>query len=202
MARSISYDIATYYAETLPALPCDHTSSADRGQRPRALVSKVNVIDEKLDVITSPACVQRLSPESSRKFATLFKRLLYECGFSSYSLYLEVDYPRSTLMRWLAGKTRIPSDAALTLVKGLVARIERASSSSALGELNVLLQAQFADPGVSMLQTELRARRIPIQPTLDALRAAKLLPPSNAPNQQANDVHPTHQEPRSSQCQS
>ena len=160
------------------------------------------MINENLGRKTSPACTPRLSPENSRKFAILLKKLMKECGFSSYSLYLEVDYPRSTLMRWLAGKTRIPSDAALKLVRGLVARIERVSSGSTLGELHMLIEGQFADSGVSMLQTELRARRIPIQPTLDALRAAKLLPPCNAPDQHANDVHAAHQEPRSSQCQS
>lgn len=105
-----------------------------------------------------------------------------ECGFSPYALYLEVDYPRSTLMRWLAGKTRIPGDAARSLVRGLEARIERASCRSTLAELHTLLQEQFADPGVSMLRTELRARGIPIQPTLEALRAANLLPPSSTPD--------------------
>lgn len=160
------------------------------------------MIDNKFDSTTTSAWVQRLSPESSRKFATLFKKAMCECGFSSYSLYLEVDFPRSTLMRWLAGKTRIPSDAAWSLVKGLKARIERASCSSTLAELHMLLQAQFADPGVSMLRTELRARGIPIQPTLDALRAAKLLPPSSTPDQHANTAHAAQQDVRTNQCQS
>lgn len=159
------------------------------------------MLDENLSKRTSSVRVQRLSAENSRTFAILLKKLMTECGFSSYSLYLEVDYPRSTLMRWLAGKTRIPSDAASSLVNGLVARIERVSSSSTLAELHMLLQAQCADSGVSMLQTELRARRIPIQPTLDALRAAKLLPPSST-DQHANTAYAAHQEVRTSQCQS
>ncbi len=160
------------------------------------------MIDENPGLTPNSIGTERLSPESSLKFAALFRKVMCECGFSPYALYLEVDYPRSTLMRWLAGKTRIPGDAARSLVKELEARIERASCSSTLAELHMLVQAQCADLGVSMLRSELRARRIPIQPTLDALRAAKLLPPSSTPDQHANTVHTTHESVRNSQCQS
>lgn len=159
------------------------------------------MIDEKPGATPNSTGADRLSPENSRKFAKLLKELMRECGFSAYSLYLDVSYPRSTLMRWLAGNTRIPNDAASSLVKGLAARIERVLSSSTLAELQMLLQtAQFADPGVSLLQTELRARGIPIQRTLDALRAARLLP--SIIDENASDARAANQEQRSTQCQS
>lgn len=162
---------------------------------------QANVITKNPGVTPNSIGAERLSPEDSRKFAKLLKELMRECGLSSYSLYLEVDYPRSTLMRWLAGKTRIPKYAAMSLVKGLVARVERALNSSMLADLQMLLQAaHFADPGVSLLQTELRARGIPIQRTLDALRAARLLPSSI--DQNAGDARAANQEHRSTQCQS
>lgn len=151
---------------------------------------------------TRAAPAARLSLGLSSEFALHLNHLMDECGLSSYSLYLEVDYPRSTLTRWLTGKTRIPSDAAMKLVKILEARIERLSSSWTLRKLHELLQVQFADSGISMLQAELRARRIPIQPTLDALRAAKVLPPSGACDEHANTVRNAHEEVKARQCQS
>lgn len=100
-----------------------------------------------------------------------------ECRLTTYSLFIEVEYPRSTLTRWVSGKSRIPVEAALTLVQQLMTYADSISSSSALKELHTLAHAQHAeDVSASRLHQELRARRIPIRRTLEALRAANILP--------------------------
>ena len=125
----------------------------------------------------SRSSIPRLSTENSRRFAKLLQRLLKECRLTVYSLFIEVEYPRATLTRWVNGKSPIPVDAALTLVQQLTSYADSISSSPALKELHALIQAQCAeDQSASRLREELRARRIPIRRTLEALRAANMLP--------------------------
>ena len=49
------------------------------------------MIDEKPGATPNSIGADRLSPENSRKFAKLLKELMRECGFSAYSLYLDVS---------------------------------------------------------------------------------------------------------------
>jgi hypothetical protein len=124
------------------------------------------------------ASIRRLSHNDTLRFADLIRKLMRECHLSGYSLFLEAEFPRATLMRWLNGKSRIPVAAAQTLVASLRIRAEQISNSSALEELQALLNAQRVDDvDAARLHFELRARHIPVRRTLEALRAANLLPP-------------------------
>jgi len=121
--------------------------------------------------------VSRLSLENSHRFASIFQDIMKGCHLSVYALFVDLEFPRSTLTRWVSGKSRIPVDAALTLVEALREYADRVSNSSALRELDAIVCAErVADSGASKLRAELRARRVPIRRTLEALRAVSLLP--------------------------
>jgi hypothetical protein len=124
------------------------------------------------------AAIRRLSREDTLRFAELIRAFMRECHLSGYSLFLGAEFPRATLMRWLSGESRIPVDAAQTLVASLTSHAETISKSSAIKELQALLNLHCVhDVSASRLHLELRARRIPIRRTLEALRAANVLPP-------------------------
>jgi hypothetical protein len=99
-----------------------------------------------------------------------------DCGLSSiYRLYLLTDLSRPTVYRWLGGKTCIPLSGARKIVKALAGWSNRCGALRS--ELAALLaSAQTVDSPEVTISTELRARGIPVRRTLDALRAANILP--------------------------
>lgn len=109
---------------------------------------------------------------------------MQECGLRSvYALFLRVDLPRATLHRYLAGRVRIPLGAASELTEALLEHAARWKDSARLQELDDLIRAAFTDQSAeALLRAELRARGIRIGRTLEALRAARFLPPdTNTP---------------------
>lgn len=89
----------------------------------------------------------------------------------------------------------MPISVAETLLEALVSYAERVSSNSKLHDLREILHSQPKNEnGISLLEAELRARRIPIRATLDALRAANLLPPNTSTQQGLGDIQAAHQE--------
>ncbi len=116
----------------------------------------------------------RLTIEESRRFAGLVRQAMVERRISSvYSLFLSADLPRSTLHRWLAGRGRIPVSRAFELLDALLSCGEGGAPARAIRDL---LEAASTNESIEQrLRAELRARRVPISRTLDALRAANVL---------------------------
>jgi len=125
------------------------------------------------------APVARLSLENSRKFASLLEGLMKECSLHSvYALFLQADFPRATLHRWLSGRVRIPLAAARALIEALLEHATKWKSNASLQQLEDLIRGEIADDSAATrLCTELRVRGIPIGRTIEALRAVNLLPP-------------------------
>ena len=123
--------------------------------------------------------VSRLSLQSSRKFASTFQTLMKECRLPSvYALFLYTDFPLSTIKRWLSGQVRIPVEGAQRLIEALIEYAAQLSTNESLHELDALVRAECeVQSDEARLRAELRARRVPISRTLEALRAASLLPP-------------------------
>ena len=102
-----------------------------------------------------------------------------ECRLPSiYSISVHViDIPRSSLQRWLTGQSRIPVSAASDLLQAIVDYAERLQANPLILELEELVRADTSESAVlARLRAELRARRVPVRRTIDALRALDLLP--------------------------
>ena len=117
----------------------------------------------------------RLALDASKTFATLFRSAMVECGFPSvYSLALIADFPRATIHRWLSGRVRTPISGASHLIDILCSH---SGDEVALHDLRDLLRfASSLNTQEQLLCAELRARGVPVQRTLDALRAANVFP--------------------------
>ena len=128
------------------------------------------------DARNSP--LPRLSLEDSREFARLLHGLMDECRLPSvYSLFLHVNFPRATLHRWLSGRARIPITAARDLLDELGQHAAKWHRSEAIQQLDYLIRAEAPEhSNAARLRAELRARGLPVARTIEALRAANLLP--------------------------
>lgn len=110
----------------------------------------------------------------------------HEAG-SAYSLFLQLDYSRATVHRWLSGATRIPVAAVRDIVAALQDQAARQKASSTTLVLSALADQYSADAESIELQIrrELRSRGVRIEKTIEALRAANILPRTS--DQQTRD---------------
>ena len=121
--------------------------------------------------------VPRLSREDSGRFAAAVLDLRHEHrAASSYELFLQLDYSRSTVHRWLNGSTRIPLVAASRILEALHENASRLESSPPAIRLRAMIeQYTGSESRESALRSELRARGIPVGKTIAALKAAGIL---------------------------
>jgi hypothetical protein len=128
------------------------------------------------------ASARRLSVDRSQQFATLFRAAITMCGFRSiYGFYLETDLSRATLERWMSARVRIPVAGAQYLISTISKHSPTSSVLRALQDV-ISIAADEASQE-DLLRAELRARRVPVQRTLAALRAANVLPPRSGPRE-------------------
>ncbi len=115
--------------------------------------------------------IPRLSHEDSRKFAAAVRKLRGQQGTSIYRLYVCMDYPRSSIYRWLSGATRIPVPAAREIAETL--QDELRHTEQPVAELNevVGLYAGAESPELR-IRRELRRQGLRVERTISALRAA------------------------------
>lgn len=159
----------------------------------RSLLSHTDALTDAQRSTTARQTL-RLSREASRKFACTFRALIRECRLSVYALFLDLDYPGSTLRRWLTGTVCIPAESARNLVNVLIEHSSRLADSAGLRELQLLADSvQAEDPGTARLRAELRARRVPVRRTIEALQAANLLPSETSAS--VTTTFPTHSAP-------
>ena len=118
---------------------------------------------------------RRFSLENSRGLAELARHLIAKVGLrSTYELFLQTALPRATLHLWLSGRVRIPIDRGREIFSALA--LYGGSDEPLLGFEEILLAERDRSALRERLRDELRLRRVPVERTIDALRAANVLP--------------------------
>lgn len=119
-----------------------------------------------------------MSTDASSQFAATVRELMAACGLNSgYSLFLHLDYSRSTVHRWLTGRARIPVAGARDVIRAFREHSARTQITTLLDDLDRLVdRATTVESDETRIRIELRNRGIRVGRIIEALRAAKLLP--------------------------
>ncbi len=114
--------------------------------------------------------VAHLSETASKEFVSFVRDAMRDRGISSvYRLYLLTDFNKATIYRWFSGTVRIPVYGAEHLLDVLAGEGHSKSIARAAA---LLTKERDSESFEKRLLGELKARKLPLRRTIEALRAA------------------------------